>query len=491
MRIERAIVLVFMIVGSSLLIRPSNCQTNSCSREAGKIVCVVNAGKPNALGPLHVPNESTVIIRITQKSPFDDCTLAEVKLAEIKEQDPIATILQLLTKAATGASLPSSAVEMSQNIKNQKNTGRALTKAEELHEDMLDFESILKSEITDTSNIIESEEPGSLRALAKSIDEMFLAPPRTKDQYQLKIPSIEPELSTAVSKPDPSLAAEQLRSGILQDQLKQIITVGPTPNSNDVKTIPSDEELLNTIVGQLSALRENYDSIAAVKVQFRLLLTFLKQTDSSLNSGSDPFSKDLPMLPNRQQTATTSITCSNTITKKASSLAIPVTVMYEGSPRLSVSVGPLLSTIAKQKLGTIAVSTGVDSTGKPTFASDFAVVDHAPAQVVPFAFLSYRLLNLEQSANPAKAPRYTLNASTGVGVNPNSGSNEIEFFFGVGFGIKKLMVQVGDHVGRFQEGFTGGFNIGDTVPPSFPSALPLRKVYKNGFGIALSYKLPL
>ena len=478
--------LVLLAVSSTALVCPSYGQ-NRCTLESGKIVCVVDERELNAVGPLHVQNESKVVLRVTHKSPFDDCTMAEVKLSEIKESDPIVTILQLLTKAATGAPLPSGASDLSTRIRSAPKP----TNAEKLHSDLMDFQAQLRQELDDVKEVIEGAD--GLTALAQEIDKRFLNPPRTPTEYESQIPPLEVKVEKVLSKPDPSLEAEQLQYGMLRDRLKQVITDGPAPDSNDIATIKSARELLDTVAGQLSALKANYDSIVGAKAQFRTLLTFLKQVDSSKKEGPDPFSKDLPMVSNRQQTATTSITCTNVITKKGSTPAIPVTVMFEGTPRLSVSVGPLLSTIEKQKLGTTPVSTGTNSSGQPTFKSVFAAVDHAPVQVVPFAFLNYRLANLEKktNANPAKQPRYTLHASTGVGVNPNSGSNEVEFFFGIGFGIKKLIVHVGDHVGRFQNGFTGGFNIGDNVPANFPSTLPIHKTYRNGFGIALAYKLPL
>jgi hypothetical protein len=486
MKLRRAVLVVLVTISSGYMAGLCDAQT-TCKSEGGSIVCSVSEAAPNAVGPLHVPNESKIVIRITNKSPFDDCALAEVKLTEIKESDPIVTILQLLTKAATGAPIPTGASDLSTQIKGKV---QPLTSAEELHLDLMDFEADLRKEITNVTEVIEGT--GGLTSFAHDIDAFFSNPPRALTDYQYRVPPLEDRLTSVLSKPDLSLEAEQIRYGILHDRLKKVITDGPVKGSKDITTIASDQAVLDTIAGELSALKLNYDSIAAAKVQFRILLTFLKQTDSSVGAGINPFSKDLPMVPNRQQTATTSISCTNSITKKASGLTIPVTVMYEKRPNLSVSVGALLSTIEKQKLGTTAVSTGTNSSGQPTFKSVFAVVDHAPVQVVPFAFLNYRIWNLEKkNTDPTKLPKYTLHASAGVGVNPNTGSNEVEFFFGAAFGIKKLLVQVGDHVGRFQEGFTGGFNIGDTVPANFPSTLPIHKVYRNGFGIALSYKLPL
>src|SRR5262249_59591040 len=81
-------------------------QDDNCVAENNKIVCSIKESEPKALGPIQVPNFSKVTIRVTEKSPFDDCALAEVKLTEIKVADPITTILGLLTKAATGAPLP-------------------------------------------------------------------------------------------------------------------------------------------------------------------------------------------------------------------------------------------------------------------------------------------------------------------------------------------------------------------------------------------------
>jgi hypothetical protein len=489
MKLQRAVLVLLVTISSGFMAGFCDAQT-TCKSEGGRIICSVSESNPNAVGPLHVPNESRVILRIPDKSPFDDCTLAEVRLTEIKESDPIVTILQLLTKAATGAPIPVGASALSSQIKGK---GQALTSAEQLHLDLMDFEAQLRKELTDVTKVI--EDPGRLTSLAEEMDKLFQNPPRNSTAYQAQVQQPggpEDKLVTVLSIPDPSLEAEQLRYGILHDRLKAVITSGPVQGSSDITTIGSDQAILDTVAGELSALKSNYDSIVAAKVQFRTLLTFLKQTDSGMSAGINPFSKDLPMVPNRQQTATTSISCTNSITKKASVPTIPVTVMYEGRPDLSVSVGALLSTIEKQKLGTTAVSTGTNSSGQPTFKSVFAVVDHAPVQVIPFAFLNYRLFNLQKkNSDPTVQPRYTLHASTGVGVNPNSGSNEVEFFFGAGFGIKKLLVQVGDHVGRFQDGFNGGFNVGDIVPSNFPSTLPIHKVYRNGFGVALSYKLPL
>jgi len=468
----------------------SHSWADDCTYEKETIVCSVKENSPQAIGPLQVPNSSVVVIRVTNKSPFDDCTLGDIKTAEIKPPDPIVTILQLLTKGISGAALPSSFKDPGETVRGKPPADR--TAADNLYMDLKKMQKTIEDEIADAGKLISKNV-----AAVQNADKLFSNPPRTRGDYdasatadRVSVGDLRQSLNDLLVEGEPSVESETLHLGILRDRLKDILS--KVAQGTDIDTIPADEALFDNVSGKIAALKANYDAVSAAHTQFRGLLTFFDQVDALVKAaGKNPFEKDVPILPFVQQTATTSVSCSNGFSKKATSPQIPVTVMYQKDPRLSVSVGPLLSTIEKQKLGTTAISTGVDSSGKPTFKSVFAVVDHAPVQVVPFAFLNYRLHDFSDKKNPAKKKSISLNASLGVGVNPNSGTNEPEFFVGPSIGFKKLMVQFGDHIGRFQEGFTGGFNIGDTVPANFPSTLPIHKVYRNGFGIALSYRLPL
>jgi len=464
---------------------------DDCTFEKDKIVCSVKEDSPQAIGPLQVPNSSVVVIRVTNKSPFDDCTLGDIKTAEIKPPDPIVTILQLLTKSITGAALPSSFKDPGATVSGKSQSQR--TPADNLYMDLKKMQKTIDDEIAEAGKLVSRNGDA-----AQNADKLFSNPPRTKADYdapatatRISVADLRQSLNDLLGEGEPSVESESVHQGLLRDRLKDILAKGPQ-DPTDVDTIPADEVLFDNLSGKIAALKANYDAVSAAHIQFRALSTFFDQVDTLVKTaGKNPFQKDVLILPFVQQTATTSVSCSNSFSKKTTSPQIPVTVMYQKDPRLSVSVGPLLSTIEKQKLGTTPISTGVDSSGKPTFKSVFAVVDHAPVQVVPFAFLNYRLLDFSGKTNPAKKKSVSLNLSLGVGVNPNSGTNEPEFFVGPSIGFKKLMVQFGDHIGRFQDGFSGGFNIGDTVPANFPSTLPIHKVYRNGFGIALSYRLPL
>jgi len=384
---------------------------DDCKYEKDKIVCSVKEDSPQAVGPLQVPNSSLVVIRVTNKSPFDDCTLGDIKTAEIKPPDPIVTILQLLTKGMTGAALPSTFKDPGESISAKQQSKR--TPAENLYMDLKAMQKTIDDEITNAGKLLSRNSAG-----AQDVDKLFSSPPRTKADYdapatanRVTVTDVKQSLNDLLAEGEPSIESETLHQGILRDRLKDILVKGPQ-DPTDVDTIPADELLFDNLSGKVVALKANYDSVSAAHTQFRALLTFFDQVDALVKAaGKNPFEKDVPILPFVQQTATTSVSCSNNFSKKVTSPQIPVTVMYQKDPRLSVSVGPLLSTIEKQKLGTTAISTGVDSSGKPTFKSVFAVVDHAPVQVVPFAFLNYRLWNFSGKTNPAKRKFVSVNAS--------------------------------------------------------------------------------
>lgn len=118
--------------------------------------------------------------------------------------------------------------------------------------------------------------------------------------------------------------------------------------------------------------------------------------------------------------------------------------------------------------------------GTPTFRATFAETDRANSQIVPFSFFNVYLTGTR---------RMNLNLTGGIGVNPNNGANQPEFFLGGALGLNNAYVQVGGHVGRWQE-LGNGFLIGETVPASFPG-VPIERRYTMRLGIGISYRLPL
>jgi hypothetical protein len=487
----------YVILAAGLLVLTPSAEAqvrvDNCRRGTdGHITCTVEEADPLAIGPLHVDNYSKVAINIIEKSPFDTCVLADVKLEEIKTQDPIAAIVQLLAKSATGISFPDKGPSAASMIVAVRGHQNPVVNTPELK---------LLYDITLLNDFIENKRTESVNSAKELKDAgadaagLFDDPPRSADEYNRFVNPTVQWLNAILSEPEPSSESEQVQYTILHDRVKAYLTSPPddSKDSDDTKkkradTVQEIEVALNNAAGNLDALKASYDMIKAARAEFAKLVAFLDQAKFKTPGA---YQAELFLVPNVQTKASTSFSCTNGYTKKVAPSQVPITVLFEGEPHLSVSVGPLLSFVPKRKLGTTQVKTGTDSNGVSTFKTVLAVVDSAPVQIVPLAFLNYRITTLYRPPNPLNRKSVTLHASLGVGVNPNSGSNEVEFFVGPAVAYKNYLFQFGDHIGRYQDGFTGGFQIGDTVPSNFPSSLPIHRVYRHGFGLALSYRLPI
>ncbi|MFM9903652.1 MAG: hypothetical protein ACKVQJ_03665 [Pyrinomonadaceae bacterium] len=450
-------------------------QTPICEVKGDRIVCTIKENAPEIIGPFEVPNTSKVTIKVIEKSPFDDCSLGEIKLTDIKESDAIAAILKILAKAS-GFSIPDGMSDLANDKIPTDPTG-----------DLLNELKLWRRDLTDKNNAAK----GTIKAaadLAHKLDDLFAKPPRNRNDYVASFGVIKPLLETALSGGEPTTEPEEVRYPLVRERYKVLVTTGVP--ASDQPALAEAGRVLDDVAGLIASLKINTSALVAARVEMRTVRVYLNQVEYAVQNGN-PFEKEFVLLGYTQKAAETSITCTNTFTKNVTLSKLPVTVLYKNDPALSVSVGILLSTTAKQKLGIVPQRTGVDSNGVPTFKNVFGVADHARVQIVPFSFINYRLFYFGAKSEPLAKPKYSLSLSAGVGVNPNSGSNEVEYFFGPALGIKNYLIQFGDHIGRFQKGLNGGFVLGDTVPANFPSTLPINKVYKHGFGIAISYRLPL
>jgi hypothetical protein len=466
---------------------PIYAQIDNCKRENGRIVCEVSERDPYQLGPIQVPNESKVVIRITDKSPFDNCVLTETTLTPITEPDPLTAMISLFTKLATGAALPSTLITQPQPTPSpspsprpkpagydvNKLSGRIFDASDEL-------DRSVTTELSTSKAIINRQ-----KTLLEDINNLMSSPPRNNNEFNTgTAPSLILRLNSELNNTK-DMSSDEARSRYIS--LREQVKTVNEPIVVDILNV------LGEIAPKLTELEVRYEAINSARSLFKTVVKILESTQNAINANQNPFVQDITdLIRYNQNRAKTAITCSNIITKKKTfnEQKIPVDISYRRrDSNLSVSAGPLLSTIPKQKLGTTPINTGLNSSGAPTFRSDFAVIDRASYQIIPFAFFSYRVKNFGDSSNPVKPPKFSLHFSAGVGANPNSGTTEVEYFVGPSIGFKKFLIHFGDHIGRFQKGFKGGFNIGDPVPASFPSTLPIEKKYRHGFGISLSYKL--
>jgi hypothetical protein len=215
--------------------------------------------------------------------------------------------------------------------------------------------------------------------------------------------------------------------------------------------------------------------LASLQSSRELFESFLKLL--GLHETKNTYERELIADANAKVTGT--VACTNYFTKQSSFDPIPFTIMYQGYSRHALSAGILFTTLNKRQIGLNSVRTGTAADGTSTSQLTFTETDKADAQIVPFSFYTYRFWGDR---------KFSLNGSGGVGVNPNNGATQVEYFFGGAVGFHNVFLQLGGHVGRWQE-LGGGFNLGDVVPAAIP--VPIERRYTIRPAVGVSYKLPL
>ncbi len=190
----------------------------------------------------------------------------------------------------------------------------------------------------------------------------------------------------------------------------------------------------------------------------------------------------------RKTTITGYVSCVSDVDgKTATTDQIDYSILYQNIPVLSTSVG-LLTTF--QELRVIGTTTTM-ANNTAGFNTIFAVTNYARAQVFPMAFFNYRFRGYTKThwyKRPEDELNVTYHLSGGIGVNPNTGSNEPEFFVGMAFGFNKLMIQPGVHFGRTQS-LGGGFALNSVVPAGYAGPVPINWSYHPSFSIGFSVRI--
>lgn len=242
-----------------------------------------------------------------------------------------------------------------------------------------------------------------------------------------------------------------------------------------------EEPWIRTVNSRLDCFSKNLESVKRDREFLAAARVDLEKFQDLIDAHQTKFDYAHKLLADANAKVTGTVTCTNYFTKQVSGEAVPFTVTYQNLPRATVSAGILFSLLDKRQIGIQPVRTGTAADGTPTFRLQFSESDRGSSQVVPFSFFNYYLTGTR---------KLNLNLSGGVGLNPNNGSNQVEYFIGGALGFKNVYLQFGGHVGRWQE-LGNGFIIGDAVPDKFPAVAPIERRYSVRPAFGLSYKLPL
>ena len=120
----------------------------------------------------------------------------------------------------------------------------------------------------------------------------------------------------------------------------------------------------------------------------------------------------------------------------------------------------------------------------------FQMTDRAQVQLIPMAYVNYRIGHY-RSSHYGKGKEdelvWTTHLSAGFGVNPNTGTNQPEFFLGFAIGLNHFMFHPGVHFGR-TESLGGGYSLNTAVPAGVTTA-PISWNYHPAFSIGFSVRV--
>jgi hypothetical protein len=204
-----------------------------------------------------------------------------------------------------------------------------------------------------------------------------------------------------------------------------------------------------------------------------------KRDDLNDKSG---FFEILNFMPSWDSDLTASVTCTSILDNSTTLSPVPI-ILHEGVPRFIFSAGGLFALTPTQTVGIVQVadtsSTGFHSAVGQTGSNSF--------QVIPFAFETWIPEPLKNSILGATA----FGITGGVGINPYSGVQGVDFFSG--FSLRyfdKIYVHGGIHSGRFV--YTdphANLPIGATIPSGFGTSVPTitRFTHHAAFGFSYSF----
>lgn len=450
-----------------------------------KEIPINTVGAPIVPKPVETTNGSTITVS-GNKLPVNICTVA-FKREEIKpEPNPFASFLSILVKiagsvsAASGENVPIMC-EMEKEISYPDNDAKQI---------YFQLKS-LRTNLVQNNQKIVLEVGTQFSDTGKTLDNFVKCKSDecSEENFATGEDTLKEKIKNLLATPVPSTQTTEQQlltaSKLIAERYKKQST------EEEVKFIETVNSLIDCFTAELERIKQTREAILAARVEFtkardalEALDDFNSQNVKTLPNGRkrpDPFvyKKLLPADNNAKVTGT--VSCANFLTKQASGDMIPFTVSYQNIPVATVSAGVLFSSLGKKQIAVQPFKTGVDSNGVPTFRTVFAETDMTNFQTIPFSFMNFYI---------SGTPKRNLNFAVGVGVNPNNGKTQIEYFTGPSIGFKNLYIQAGAHFGRQQE-LSGGFNIGDTVPNGFPSALPIVRRYVAKFAIGISYKIPL
>ncbi len=424
---------------SAGILNPSKACTKTISLRADQPI-----NKP--VKPVQVPNNSTVNASV-RKRPIDDCTLKVTSSPAPPETNPLATIFSILSPIGIKVSLTMAAVAPVTPSEPDKT-------AQAIEADITNLENLLTLP-AQVMNLTEckSADGKDICDPDKSSDDVAGA---FKSAKELLLSRLDTLMSTNLDS----------ELGRINGELQDFARVNPDMDKAWQTAARKRLDSANLLIPALQetktkeSLRQFRDNLKSYPDMVLVLTSFPAKLDNVVFTGS--------------------VTCTNHFTNQPFGSGTNVTVTFKNPSYFSGSAGTIISPLSKRPIG-ILENQGTNAQGATTFTPTVSYTAHSSAQFIPSGFFNTALYAKSKSS---------LNFSAGVGLNPNNGSNQVEYIFGPSLQTHKFYFGAGLHVTRFP--YLGdGFYIGEPVTGVTNAAtLPIRFRNTYHLGIFVSYQPP-
>jgi hypothetical protein len=271
------------------------------------------------------------------------------------------------------------------------------------------------------------------------------------------------------------------------------------PDSCTLLNLGEIDKIVDQAKAEMSLLSDNNKSLETAQTSLKTAYMAVLKVEDDLNRRKDQkiviersdgtLVQEFNLGTDRKATSTGSIACVSDVDGKTPTTTnINYSLLYQNIPNWSASAGFLFSFQQKKIIG---IADEIDTTTTPpTDVQFFRVTDQARFQFIPMAFVNRRIGGYKithYGKNKEDDLIWTAHLSGGFGVNPNTGTNQPEFFGGFALGLNRLMLHSGVHVGR-TESLGGGYVLNTMVPAGL-STTPISWSYHPAFTIGFSVRL--
>jgi hypothetical protein len=462
-----------LVAALFLLLAPPSTIAEPASRQLAVDLTSSDARRPDSL---RVDKGTRILLRI-RKNMFHACTVTSKVDPVPASPDPVAQILGILGTIPgmlTADRRPVPPV----SAPSPRPSDVLARQMAELLTDLVDLNADLEDQIA------------QIRRRTTSLPEWIAcdgsAVCSDRDAARSKLDALASAIQRTLSPPIASTIVASARAA----ELLKAITARMNHDANE------DDDTLSEAFARMRSIQELIDAAGErrqIAIRAREALQIVRDRIVAFTPQAYV---DEPLAAQDNIRSTVTVTCANIVTQQPIVYTkrenrpveedrippVTATIIYQNTPRATVSAGVLYSTLGGREIGVAPHSTGTDASGVTTYQRRIAETDRSTWQLLPFSFLNVTVPGVGRR-------RFHLAGSLGIGLNPNNGSTVVEYFAGGTLGIgRSVGIQVGAHLGTRLEP-AEQFAVGDAVPDRL-TVIPTTHVRTTALGIALSYGLP-